>query len=101
MVVKLRLQRIGLVNLPMYRIVAANAKAKRDGKYLERLGSYDPVPDREGQKHISLNLERAKYWLGVGAQPSETVAKLLSKTGLIPPPPIPSTPGKPPKAKKK
>lgn len=82
MVVRIRLQRLGRRNLPVYRIVAANSKARRDGKYLERLGSYDPTPDPRGTKHISLNLERVKYWLGVGAQPSDTVAKMLAKVAL-------------------
>jgi small subunit ribosomal protein S16 len=79
MAVRIRLQRIGRRNLPLYRIVAANEKTRRDGRYLERLGNYNPIPDPQGKKHITLNFERVKYWVGVGAQPSDTVARLLSK----------------------
>ncbi|RKP14967.1 ribosomal protein S16 domain-containing protein [Piptocephalis cylindrospora] len=87
MTVRIRLQRTGLRNNPSYRIVAANARTKRDGKCLERLGSYNPVPDQSGTKHVHWNAERVQYWLSVGAQPSDTVARLLVKAGILPTPP--------------
>lgn len=79
MVVRLRLARYGRRNLPYYSIVAANAKTARNAKPLETIGTYNPIPDSQGIKHVNLNIERVKYWLTVGAQPSETVERLLSK----------------------
>ena len=87
MVVRIRLARWGSQRNPFYGIVAANARAARDGKHLERLGTYNPIPNN-GVKHIQLNTDRIKYWLSVGAQPSDRVAWLLSKAGLMPPLPI-------------
>lgn len=78
-----------LQNLPFYRIVVADAKARRDGRHLEQLGWYDPHPQADGNKHVGLSLARVKYWLGVGAQPSERATYLLARAGLIPRPPAP------------
>lgn len=83
MVVRLRLARYGRRNLPYYSIVAANAKTARNAKPLETIGTYNPIPDGQGIKHVNLNVERVKYWLTVGAQPSETVERLLSKVYII------------------
>ncbi|KAI9103178.1 ribosomal protein S16 domain-containing protein [Phlyctochytrium arcticum] len=82
MVVKIRLARWGASHNPFYGVVVANHRAARDGKHLERVGTYDPIPDKEGIKRIELNVERIKYWLGVGAQPSDRVAWLLAKVCL-------------------
>jgi small subunit ribosomal protein S16 len=87
MVVRLRLQRFGVRNNPFYRIVAADARSPRDGKFLERLGTYNPRPSKDGIKEITADSDRVKYWLSVGAQPSDRVGWLLGKAGLIPPPP--------------
>ncbi|KAJ3156601.1 hypothetical protein HDU89_004383 [Geranomyces variabilis] len=84
MVVRIRLARWGASKHPFYGIVAANRRAARDGKHLERLGTYNPLPDAAGVKRIELNMDRIKYWLGVGAQPSDRVAWLLAKVNLIP-----------------
>jgi small subunit ribosomal protein S16 len=73
-----------LQNLPFYRIFAADARSPRDGKHLENLGYYDPIPEKDGNKHVGLNIERIKYWLSVGAQPSRTVARMLGQAGVIP-----------------
>ena len=86
-VVRLRLARYGRKHKPHYRIVACDPKCKRDGKHLEQLGTYSPIPDAHGHKHLRLKEMRIKYWLSVGAQPSETVARLLGVAGLLPPPP--------------
>mmetsp|Transcript_9385 Transcript_9385/g.24281 ORF Transcript_9385/g.24281 Transcript_9385/m.24281 type:complete len:103 (+) Transcript_9385:34-342(+) len=88
MVVRMRLQRWGATHRPFYRVVVANARAPRDGKFIERIGTYDPLIDHTGRKKIALNFERAKYWLSVGAQPSETVARLLHYADLLPPLPM-------------
>ncbi|KAJ3140817.1 hypothetical protein HK100_008988 [Physocladia obscura] len=85
MVVKIRLARWGVRNNPFYGVVVANARAPRDGRHLERVGTYNPVPDASKTKHIELDYARIKYWLGVGAQPTDRVAWLLEKAGLMPP----------------
>lgn len=79
MTVRIRLARFGLIHQPRYRIVVANSFCKRDGKHIEWIGSYNPFPDHSGCKLVQLNMNRAKYWLGVGAQPSDTVYRLFSK----------------------
>eukprot|EP00879_Flechtneria_rotunda_P014162 GHRR01014798.1.p1 GENE.GHRR01014798.1~~GHRR01014798.1.p1 ORF type:complete len:104 (+),score=28.31 GHRR01014798.1:105-416(+) len=84
---RIRLARFGRKNLPFYRLVVAPQRAPRDGKHLEVLGWYDPHPAADGNKHIGLKFDKVKYWLAVGAQPSDRVAFLLSKAGLIPTPP--------------
>ncbi|HNQ39978.1 MAG: 30S ribosomal protein S16 [Candidatus Cloacimonas sp.] len=78
--VKLRLRRMGAINQPFYRIVAVDSRKKRDGKYIESIGWYDPKPDPSQMK---IDTERALYWLGVGAQPSDTVRSLLRKAGVL------------------
>eukprot|EP00729_Bicosta_minor_P019953 gene19953-23366_t len=86
--VSLRLARMGIRHRPFYRIVAAHKEFQRDGRFLERLGTYDPLP-REGVKHVTIDLERTKYWLSVGANPTEPVAKLLAKIREPRPEPVP------------
>ncbi|KAJ1855240.1 37S ribosomal protein S16, mitochondrial [Coemansia sp. RSA 1822] len=89
MAVRIRFARHGLRNRPMFHIVAMNARKKRDGKPLEKLGTYNPHPNfKEGAKHITLDFERTKYWLGVGAQPTDGVQFLLERAGLLPPRPL-------------
>jgi ribosomal protein S16 len=68
--VRLRLQRFGVRNNPFYRIVAADSRWPRDGKHLEMLGTYNPKPNQHNEKIVTLNYDRIKYWLVVGAQPS-------------------------------
>lgn len=74
--VRIRLKRMGAKNSPAYRIVVADSRDPRDGKFIEEVGSYLPL--RKGDNAI-LNLERAEYWLKSGAQPSETVASIIKK----------------------
>jgi len=76
--VKIRLKRLGKVRVPMYRIVVVDARKKRDGRVLEEIGKYHP---KEDPSYISVVSDRAQYWLGVGAQPSDAVAKILKITG--------------------
>ena len=78
MAVKIRLKRLGKVRVPQYRIVVVDARKKRDGKVIEEIGKYHP---KEDPSYISVVSDRAQYWLGVGAQPSDAVAKLLKITG--------------------
>ncbi|KAH9290397.1 hypothetical protein KI387_034514, partial [Taxus chinensis] len=78
----------GCANRPFYRVVAADSRAKRDGKHLEILGYYNPLPVKDGGKRMGINFERTKYWLSVGAQPSDPVQRLLFRAGLLPPPPM-------------
>jgi small subunit ribosomal protein S16 len=76
--VKIRLKRLGKVRVPQYRIVVVDSRKKRDGKVIEEIGLYHP---KEDPSYISVESERAQYWLGVGAQPSDAVAKILKITG--------------------
>jgi small subunit ribosomal protein S16 len=76
--VKIRLKRLGKVRVPQYRIVVVDSRKKRDGKVIEEIGKYHP---KEDPSYISVASERAQYWLGVGAQPSDAVAQLLKITG--------------------
>ena len=74
--VKIRLRRMGAKKAPYYRIVVADSRNPRDGRFIEELGVYDPMAD--GEK-IKVDLERAKYWISNGAQPTDTVRGLLKK----------------------
>ena len=87
MVLRLRLQRFGRTHEPFYRMVAAHDRAPRDGKFLEVLGTYNPIVNQQGSKEIRLKTDRIKYWISVGAQPSDRVAWILGKFGVLPPPP--------------
>lgn len=81
MVVKLRLKRFGRLNHPTYRLCAADSRSPRDGRILETLGYYLPKM-RRADSQLSLNAERISYWLGVGAQPSDTVRSLIRRAGI-------------------
>ena len=80
MAVKIRLKRIGKIRTPYYRIVVADSRKKRDGRVIEEIGTYNPKTE---PSTISVESERAQYWLGVGAQPTEAVAAILKLTGDI------------------
>ncbi|MFT4299468.1 MAG: 30S ribosomal protein S16 [Aeromicrobium sp.] len=80
MAVKIRLKRMGKIRAPFYRIVVADSRTKRDGRVIEEIGTYNPKTD---PSTINVNSERAQYWLGVGAQPTESVAAILKLTGDI------------------
>jgi len=76
--VKIRLKRMGKIRVPQYRVVVVDSRKKRDGKVIEEIGTYRP---KEEPSYIAVERERAQYWLGVGAQPTEAVEKLLKITG--------------------
>jgi small subunit ribosomal protein S16 len=78
-VVKLRLRRMGAKKRPSYRIVAADSRSPRDGAFIESVGFYDPITD---PATINVNVDRARHWLSVGAQPTETVNSLFKKAGV-------------------
>ena len=87
-VTRLRLARFGSRNRPFYHVVATDSRNARDAKPIEQLGTYDPIPfSLDGAKEVRLKVDRVKYWLSVGAQPSERVAYLLWRGGLIESPP--------------
>lgn len=73
----IRLTRVGAKKRPQYRVVVADSRYPRDGRYLERLGTYNPMLPKEGGKRVELELERVKHWLSKGAQPSDRVARFL------------------------
>ncbi len=77
--VKIRLTRRGARKKPFYRVIAADTRARRDGPFLEILGTYNPLKD---PSEINIKMERVKYWLNNGAQPTSTVRKLLKLAGL-------------------
>ena len=80
--VKLRLKRFGRRHCPSYRICAMDQRSARNSRAIEELGFYDPI-EKDEKKALRLNGDRIKYWLGVGAQPSTTVASLIRKAGIV------------------
>ena len=78
MAVKIRMQRGGASHAPYYRVVVADTRSPRDGRFVEKVGTYDPK-NKDEDKQLNLELERIDYWLGVGAQPSDTVRSLIKK----------------------
>lgn len=83
MAIALRLSRGGAKKRPYYRIVAADSRSPRDGKYLEQIGTYNPLLAKDDEKRVTLNEDRARYWLGVGAQPSDRVLRFLDAAGIM------------------
>ena len=75
--VKIRLRRMGAKKAPYYRIIVADSRCPRDGRFIEELGTYDPMA--EGEQRIKVDMERAKYWIANGAQPTDTVRGLIKK----------------------
>jgi len=82
MSVSLRLSRGGSKKRPYYKIVVANSRAPRDGKYLEQVGTYNPLLAKDDASRVRLVEDRVNYWLGVGAQPTDRVARMLDKAGI-------------------
>ena len=83
MSVRIRLSRGGSKKRPFYKVVAADQRAPRDGRFIERLGSYNPMLPKEHADRFIVDVERVKYWLSKGAQPTERLEKLLSSLGLV------------------
>ena len=82
MAISMRLSRGGSKKRPYYRIVVADARSPRDGKFIEKIGNYNPLLKKDDEKRVVLNVDRAKHWLGVGAQPTDRVARFLDAAGV-------------------
>jgi len=79
MAVKIRLTRLGAKKKPFYRVIVANSTAPRDGKFIEIVGTYNPMLSKDNAERVKLKQDRIQYWLSVGAQPTDRVAKLIAK----------------------
>ncbi len=100
MSLKIRLARGGAKKRPFYRIVVADSRSPRDGRFIEKIGTYNPMVAKDHPERVTLNGERAKHWLSVGAKPSDRVARFLGQAEIIPMPAHPSqTKKNQPKAK--
>ena len=84
MAMKIRLTRGGSKKRPFYRIVAADSRMPRDGRYIEKLGTYNPLLAKDSEERVKMNVERVQYWLGEGAQPTDRIARMLEAAGVMP-----------------
>lgn len=89
MSLKIRLSRGGAKKRPFYRVVVADSRSPRDGRFIERIGSYNPMLQKDDPNRFAIDEDRAKHWLSVGAQPSDRVARFMSTLGLVEKPSIP------------
>jgi small subunit ribosomal protein S16 len=83
MALKIRLARGGAKKRPFYRIVVADSNSPRDGRFIEKIGSWNPILPKDSKDRVTLDLDRAKHWLGVGAQPTDRVTRFLDEAGLL------------------
>lgn len=83
MSMKIRLARGGSKKRPFYSIVAADSRMPRDGRFLEKLGTYNPLLAKDDENRIKMNLDRVKHWLGQGAQPTDRVSRMLEAAGVV------------------
>src|SRR4028119_718160 len=83
MAVAIRLARGGAKKRPYYKIVVTDARNSRDGKFIERIGSYNPLLPKDSDERVKIDADRAKHWLSVGAQPSDRVLRFLDQAGLM------------------
>lgn len=83
MALSIRMSRGGAKKRPFYRIVVADSRAPRDGRFIERIGTYNPLLPKDAAERVKLDTERAQHWLSVGAQPSDRVARFLDASGLM------------------
>ncbi|HEX9791676.1 MAG TPA: 30S ribosomal protein S16 [Kiloniellales bacterium] len=86
MALKIRMARGGAKKRPFYRVVVADSRSPRDGRFIEKIGTHNPMVAKDHPDRLHLDLERAKHWLSVGAQPSDRVARFLGQAGLMPMP---------------
>ena len=84
MAIKIRLARGGSKKRPFYRIVAADSRMPRDGRFVEKLGTYNPLLQKDSEERVKMNLERIQYWLGEGAQVTDRVSRMLEAAGVVP-----------------
>jgi len=83
MAIKLRLARGGSKKRPFYRIVAADSRMPRDGRYIEKIGIYNPLLPKDSEDRVKMDLERVLYWLGEGAQPTDRISRMLEAAGVL------------------
>ncbi len=84
MAMKIRLARGGSKKRPFYRIVAADSRMPRDGRFIERLGTYSPLLPKDSEERVKMNVERIQYWMGRGAQPTDRIQRMLEAAGVVP-----------------
>ncbi len=84
MAMKIRLARGGSKKRPFYAIVAADSRMPRDGRFIEKLGTYNPMLPKDSEERVKMNMERVKYWLSEGAQPTDRVSRMLEAAGELP-----------------
>src|SRR5205085_4798231 len=94
MSLKIRLARGGAKKRPFYSIVIADSRSPRDGRFIEKVGTYNPMLERSHADRVTLKEERLRHWLGVGAQPTDRVARFLGEAGLMQKPATPENPKK-------
>ena len=100
MAMKIRLARGGSKKRPFYRIVAADSRMPRDGRFIEKLGTYNPLLPKDSEERVKMDIERVQYWLGQGAQPTDRVARMLEAAGRRRKKPSATTPRRPSRARK-
>lgn len=83
MAMKIRLARGGSKKRPFYRIVAADSRMPRDGRFLEKLGTYNPLLPKDSEERVKMDLDRVKYWLDQGAQPTDRISRMLEAAGVL------------------
>ena len=83
MAMKIRLARGGSKKRPFYRIVAADSRMPRDGRFIEKLGTYNPLLPKDSEERVKMDMERVQYWLGQGAQTTDRVARMLEAAGVL------------------
>ncbi len=101
MSLRIRLSRGGAKKRPFYRIVVADSRSPRDGKFIEKIGTYNPMLARDSADRLVIQEERAKHWISVGAQPSDRVARFFGDAGLMDKPAVPANQTKQDKPKAK
>ena len=84
MSMKIRLARGGSKKRPFYRIVAADSRMPRDGRFIEKLGTYNPLLPKDSEDRVKMDMDRIKHWLGHGAQPTDRIARMLEAAGVLP-----------------
>ncbi len=82
MAMKIRLARGGSKKRPFYRIVAADSRMPRDGRFIEKLGTYNPLLPKDSEERVKMNMERVQHWLSQGAQPTDRIARMLEAAGV-------------------
>ena len=83
MAINIRLARGGSKKRPYYKIVVADARSPRDGRFIEKIGNYNPLLAKDNEQRVQLDADRAKHWLSVGAQPTDRVARFLDQAGVL------------------